>query len=52
VSASTDQSPAGPDVVAVSPPTAGRAVSVFLLRVLSALAIPIVAFALMWLTFD
>jgi alpha-glucoside transport system permease protein len=52
VSTSTDQSPSGPDVVAGSPPAGGRAVSVFLLRLLTALAIPIIAFALLWLTFD
>ena len=52
MSTSTDQSPSGQDVVAGSPPAGGRAVSVFLLRVLTALAIPIIAFALLWLTFD
>ena len=52
MSTSTDQSPSGQDVVAGSPPSGGRAVSVFLLRLLTALAIPIVAFALLWLTFD
>jgi alpha-glucoside transport system permease protein len=52
VSTSTDQSPSGPDVVAGSPPAGARAVPVFLLRLLTALAIPIVAFALLWLTFD
>jgi alpha-glucoside transport system permease protein len=52
VSTSTDQSPSGQDVVAGTPPSGGRAVSVFLLRVLTALAIPIIAFAVLWLTFD
>jgi alpha-glucoside transport system permease protein len=40
-----------PETVTQQAP-AGRAVGVFVLRLLSALAIPLVAFAVLWLTFD
>jgi alpha-glucoside transport system permease protein len=40
-----------PEAVA-EPTPAGRAVGVFFLRLITALAIPLVAFALLWLTFD
>ncbi|HEX9693839.1 MAG TPA: sugar ABC transporter permease [Actinomycetota bacterium] len=49
---STNPGQSGPGVLAEPPPAAGRAVGVFLLRLLSALAIPVVAFAVLWATFD
>jgi alpha-glucoside transport system permease protein len=41
-----------PSAVAEAPPSGGRAFWLFVLRVLTALAIPIVAFTLLWATFD
>jgi alpha-glucoside transport system permease protein len=52
VTTSTDPTPSASGVLAEPPPAPGRAVGVFALRLLGALAIPIVAFALLWLTFD
>ena len=37
---------------AVAHPVSGGRVGVFVLRLLSALVIPLVAFALLWVTFD
>jgi len=42
----------GAEALAGAPPTGGRAIWTFVLRVATALAIPIVAFGLLWLTFD
>ena len=47
----TEEPTSGPEVVE-TPPEGGRSVWVFVLRVLSAVAIPIIAFFLLWLTFD
>jgi alpha-glucoside transport system permease protein len=41
-----------PSEAVAEPAPAGRAVSLFLLRLLGALAIPLVAFALLWVTFN
>jgi alpha-glucoside transport system permease protein len=49
---SNDPSPSASGTLAETPPTPGRAVGVFVLRLLGALAIPLVAFTLLWLTFD
>jgi alpha-glucoside transport system permease protein len=51
VKTSTDPVKSAPEVSAEPSPPSGSAVG-FLLRLASALAIPIVAFALLWLTFD
>ena len=42
----------GAEALAGAPPSGGRAIWTFVLRVATALAIPIVAFGLLWLTFD
>ncbi|MET1011996.1 MAG: sugar ABC transporter permease [Actinomycetota bacterium] len=42
----------GAEAVSAAPPTGGRGVWVFLLRVLGAVSIPAAAFLLLWLTFD
>jgi alpha-glucoside transport system permease protein len=44
--------PAEPEVVPEAPPRGGRAVGVSILRLVSALVIPIAAFFLLWATFD
>jgi alpha-glucoside transport system permease protein len=49
----TTERPAGAaEVIAEAPPSGGRAVGVALLRLISSLAIPLVAFFLLWATFD
>jgi alpha-glucoside transport system permease protein len=45
-------SPGTPATEAVAPPAGGRAVWTVLLRVVGALAIPVAAFYLLWITFD
>jgi alpha-glucoside transport system permease protein len=52
VNASTDESKPEPGVLTEPPPSAGRAMWVFVLRLLSALVIPLVAFVLMKAAFD
>ena len=53
MSTQTDEPRLGPgDVVATPSEPAGRTAGVFVLRVLTAFAIPIVAFVALWLTFD
>ena len=46
------EQPTGDRIIEQPPVTAGPAVGVFFLRLLGAVAIPIVAFFLLWITFD
>jgi alpha-glucoside transport system permease protein len=52
VKTTTERPPAEPEVAPEAPPHGGRAVGLSLLRLISALVIPIVAFFLLWATFD
>jgi alpha-glucoside transport system permease protein len=48
----TEERAAPEEAVVEAPPSGGRSIGVFVLRLFGALAIPIVAFFLMWVTFD
>jgi alpha-glucoside transport system permease protein len=52
VKTSTDQPTADHEIAVEGPSTVGRATGVFVLRLVGGLAIPVVAFFLMWATFD
>jgi alpha-glucoside transport system permease protein len=52
VKTTTDRPAPGPAIAAPAPPQRGGGIWVFLLRLVGALVVPIVAFALLWMTFD
>jgi alpha-glucoside transport system permease protein len=48
----TSEPTVGPDLVVEAPPEGGRGIWVFLLRLVGSLVVPILAFLLLWATFD